>query len=475
MSKVSKNIKRLRAEQKITQDALAEKINISRQAISNWENDKTQPDIQSLEKLAEAFDVEIEELIYGKKRQVGIEPDGDRAKAKIRIILAIIGSLFLGIGLILIFVNFWRVFPFTLKGVFSVVPIIISQAFAIYVMKKRSESILWRESAATLWCVGCIATIALINSVFGIHCGYEMCLLIDIILCLPTFWMFGAVSPVIAYYYMVIHWSVLSEKAFVSFIFLAVALVFVYLYHKKCEDFKFKYLLWITAFAIPIYFIFMSARYLIPFVLIFALLIMYYAMSSDSKDLSTPWKPIGVFGTMVALLRYSQESLAFLLSEYEDVFSSLSLTNVAYYKASEVAVTIIIALVLVGMGVFIGRKSFEDNLYKILLTAVAFIGLTACAVVDITHIKFFAALTILAAYAYGILLIIKGVRELRLLSVNLGLLMIFLQILMLLQIIGDNILLIGIAFVIFGALLIAVNIRLSAYKKTVNETECEEE
>lgn len=45
MIKLSKNLKKLRKERSLTQEALAEKMNVTRQAISNWENDKTQPDI----------------------------------------------------------------------------------------------------------------------------------------------------------------------------------------------------------------------------------------------------------------------------------------------------------------------------------------------------------------------------------------------------------------------------------------------
>ena len=68
MAKVSKNIKKLRTDKKMTQDALAEKINVTRQTISSWENDRTQPDIDMLVLLANAFDIGVEELIYGEKR-----------------------------------------------------------------------------------------------------------------------------------------------------------------------------------------------------------------------------------------------------------------------------------------------------------------------------------------------------------------------------------------------------------------------
>ena len=39
MSDISKSIKRVRNEKKMTQDALAEELHVTRQAISNWETD----------------------------------------------------------------------------------------------------------------------------------------------------------------------------------------------------------------------------------------------------------------------------------------------------------------------------------------------------------------------------------------------------------------------------------------------------
>jgi len=65
MNSVGKNIKQLRNVKGITQDQLAEKLHVTRQAVSNWENGKTQPDIETLSALAECFEITVEELIYG--------------------------------------------------------------------------------------------------------------------------------------------------------------------------------------------------------------------------------------------------------------------------------------------------------------------------------------------------------------------------------------------------------------------------
>jgi len=65
---VGKNIKKIRTELNMTQEELAEKISVTRQAVSNWETEKTQPDIETLERISEVLGVTIEELIYGKQK-----------------------------------------------------------------------------------------------------------------------------------------------------------------------------------------------------------------------------------------------------------------------------------------------------------------------------------------------------------------------------------------------------------------------
>ena len=74
---LGKQIKKYRNELALSQDALAEKIYVSRQTISNWENDKSYPDVNSLVLLSEVFNVSIDNLIKGDveimKEQVNAE------------------------------------------------------------------------------------------------------------------------------------------------------------------------------------------------------------------------------------------------------------------------------------------------------------------------------------------------------------------------------------------------------------------
>lgn len=99
MANFAKNIKAARLGTKLTQDELAEKISVTRQAVSNWENGKTEPDIDTLTKLAEVTNVTVEELIYG------INPKDEERDVKTYKRLAIIFGV-LAISLFLLILVF---------------------------------------------------------------------------------------------------------------------------------------------------------------------------------------------------------------------------------------------------------------------------------------------------------------------------------------------------------------------------------
>lgn len=60
---LSKQIKKYRTETNLSQEELADKIYVSRQTISNWENEKNYPDIKSLVLMSEVFQVSLDNLV----------------------------------------------------------------------------------------------------------------------------------------------------------------------------------------------------------------------------------------------------------------------------------------------------------------------------------------------------------------------------------------------------------------------------
>ena len=66
---LGKRIASLRKENNLTQEQLAEMLNVTPQAVSKWENDIACPDISLLPELAKTFNVSIDELLIGKKEE----------------------------------------------------------------------------------------------------------------------------------------------------------------------------------------------------------------------------------------------------------------------------------------------------------------------------------------------------------------------------------------------------------------------
>jgi transcriptional regulator with XRE-family HTH domain len=67
-SKIGSFLKKLRRERNLTQEELAEKLNVSGRTVSRWETGANMPDISLLVELAEFYDVSIPEIINGERK-----------------------------------------------------------------------------------------------------------------------------------------------------------------------------------------------------------------------------------------------------------------------------------------------------------------------------------------------------------------------------------------------------------------------
>ena len=65
---VGGRIRAVRTRTGLSQEALAERLHVTRQTVSNWETGRNLPDIEALKALAEALEVPVEQLIYQEGR-----------------------------------------------------------------------------------------------------------------------------------------------------------------------------------------------------------------------------------------------------------------------------------------------------------------------------------------------------------------------------------------------------------------------
>lgn len=103
-------LRKIRKDRGLTQQEVASKLNVSRQAISNWENNKNLPDLEMVVKLSMAFDLSLDQLILGGEDMNNmteklIKDGSETRKAKMNLISIIIGATLLLFGVTFILIK----------------------------------------------------------------------------------------------------------------------------------------------------------------------------------------------------------------------------------------------------------------------------------------------------------------------------------------------------------------------------------
>lgn len=101
MNSIHDNIKRIRMEKGLTQEAVAARLFVSRQLISKWEQGKAIPDIAYIEGLAEMFQTSVDDLLDNEsvKSMAIVQAGNNLKRGRITWISLGISLLALAIGL----------------------------------------------------------------------------------------------------------------------------------------------------------------------------------------------------------------------------------------------------------------------------------------------------------------------------------------------------------------------------------------
>ena len=132
---IGKKLKNARIEAGLTQEKAAEKIDVSRQTISNWENEKSYPDIISVIALSDLYSVSLDELLKGDQKMAEhLEESTNVVKSNKKLT----GAILLNIILMILLIALNMLLPegtYYLVIVFCVV--IMSSSALIYQIIKR--------------------------------------------------------------------------------------------------------------------------------------------------------------------------------------------------------------------------------------------------------------------------------------------------------------------------------------------------
>ncbi len=140
---LSKQIKKYRDREGFSQEDLAEKIYVSRQTISNWENERSYPDIHNLLLLSVLFDVSLDDLVKGDMEMMKNNLQQVKFN-KLGQIMAIF--LILAVGSIGLAIKFFGNVGLIIPFVFWVIA--MTAAIKIDIIKKRENIKTYAEIVA---------------------------------------------------------------------------------------------------------------------------------------------------------------------------------------------------------------------------------------------------------------------------------------------------------------------------------------
>lgn len=132
---IGKKLKKARIKAGFTQEKAAEEIDVSRQTISNWENEKSYPDIISVIALSDLYSVSLDELLKGDQKMAEhLEESTNVVKSNKKLT----GAIILNIVLMILLIALNMLLPegtYYLVIVFCVV--IMSSSALLYQIIKR--------------------------------------------------------------------------------------------------------------------------------------------------------------------------------------------------------------------------------------------------------------------------------------------------------------------------------------------------
>ena len=136
---LSEKIYELRTQRNLSQGDLANELNVSRQSISKWENGNSTPDLEKIVKLAEIFNVSLDELIKNEEKEETIVNTPEQLTAtKTNTREKKIGKSLIIAGVISIFV--FLLLGLGITGVFIAIPLF---ACSIIYYKAKSNHFLY--------------------------------------------------------------------------------------------------------------------------------------------------------------------------------------------------------------------------------------------------------------------------------------------------------------------------------------------
>ncbi len=384
------------------------------------------------------------------------------------IILSLVGIVLISLGVILIVAHNWYSIPKFVKISISIVMLLIAQVIFIYNIAKKRKGILAVEGSSIFLAGILAATIALVSQIYNIEGNFEDFMLTWMITVLPIPYLYGSAIVAMLYSIGITMWYtsisyVTGEATIYANLLLVIAILpFVLNYIRKHTNTLRARILEIVIFIIVLYdfggVLSKTSNIVAPFLVFNILLVCIYFVTRYFKKLKLySTHLITEISIIIQML-----ILAATTEFYSDAFNGDG--HISEFPIGNSIVLILLIVALCSFYYFVRRKEYTDAIYALTTIIISMFSY-------LMEGRYLFITTNLYVIGLAMYLIVSANISMSMYKLNLGLIV---TIVMILKWFGDmnfDIITRGIGFIVFGVILVSLNLRTIRKKKEVLKDE----
>jgi|LakMenEpi03Aug12_release.lakeMendotaPanAssembly.Ray.scaffolds.fasta_scaffold82063_2 uncharacterized membrane protein len=124
-----------------------------------------------------------------------------KSQNKLFVVFGVLGSLLIGLGIMLIIAHNWDELPVFIKTVLAFIPLVTGQLLCAFTLFKKKDSVAWKEATAVFLFIAVGACISLISQIYNIPGDINSYTLTWMLLCLPLVYIMD--SSIVSLFYIV--------------------------------------------------------------------------------------------------------------------------------------------------------------------------------------------------------------------------------------------------------------------------------
>jgi len=162
---------------------------------------------------------------YGEPRQISV--------ARIGVILCgVLGATLIGAGIILLLAHNWEELSRPVRAAISFIPLLAGQFIVGYVLRRRKDSVAWREGSAVFLTLAVGASIGLISQTYNVSGDLAAFLFFWLVLSMPLIYLLRASSVAVLAMAGIVTWAGVRQyeggQTLLFWVFVVVLLPHIY-------------------------------------------------------------------------------------------------------------------------------------------------------------------------------------------------------------------------------------------------------